>query len=123
MDDEETRVAVSDEETEVHAKPLFCLRVSQEGQAGPSLHRFFKPEVSIGRGGKSVPVDLALSEDREISRLHAVVRRTPDGFVVIMKGKNPILVGGREIHPGEEQAVGLSEPIQIGKYQLTLAEE
>jgi len=79
--------------------------------------------VSIGRGGKNVSVDVVLPEDREISRLHALVRRTPEGFVIIMRGKNPMLVGGQELHPGEEVTIGLGESIQIGSYQLSLGED
>jgi hypothetical protein len=122
-DDEATHVLAQDEETDVHTQPLFCLRVTREGEPEPKLYPFFKAEISIGRGGKNVSVDVVLPEDREISRLHALVRRTPEGFLVIMRGKNPMFVGERELHPGEEVMVGPGESIRIGSYRLSLGKE
>src|SRR5207237_10100936 len=38
-----------------------------------------KPEITIGRGSKSVSVDLPIKGDPEVSRVHAVLTRDPAG--------------------------------------------
>jgi hypothetical protein len=119
-DDDLTVVVTSDEETEVHTQSLYSIRVTREGQAESAVHPCFKSEVSIGRGGKQVLVDVPLPDDREISRLHAVLRRTPEGFVAIMRGKNPMFVGGQELRPGDEVVVNPGESIRIGSYCLSV---
>lgn len=57
-----------------------------------------KPEITIGRGSRSITVDLPLKGDPEVSRVHAVLTRENEGrYWVVPKGRNPTLVGGREI--------------------------
>lgn len=63
-----------------------------------------KPEITIGRGSRSITVDLPLKGDPEVSRVHAVLSRENDGrYWIVSKGRNPTLVGGREV-PREERA-------------------
>jgi FHA domain-containing protein len=62
-----------------------------------------KPEITIGRGSRSITVDLPLKGDPEISRVHAVLTRENDGsYWIVPKGRNPLLINGREI-PREER--------------------
>jgi len=63
-----------------------------------------KAEITIGRGSRSITVDLPLKGDPEISRVHAVLTRDNNGrYWLVSKGRNPTLVGGREL-PREERA-------------------
>lgn len=62
-----------------------------------------KPEITIGRGSRSITVDLPLKGDPEVSRVHATLTRENDGrFWFVPKGRNPTLVNGREL-PREER--------------------
>lgn len=119
-DDESTHLLIDDEATVVRRDPLFYILVRSENSSRPHLQKIFKPQVRIGRGGKRVPVDVALPEDRQVSRLHAILRQKPDGFEITMKGKNPMLVGERRVQPGETVSVGPGESIRIGVYTLRL---
>lgn len=63
-----------------------------------------KAEITIGRGSRSITVDLPLKGDPEVSRVHAVLTRENDGrYWIVSKGRNPTMVGGREV-PREERA-------------------
>jgi FHA domain-containing protein len=63
-----------------------------------------KPEITIGRGSRSITVDLPLKGDPEVSRVHATLTRENDGrFWLVPKGRNPTLVSAREL-PREERA-------------------
>lgn len=116
--DEATHVLADDELTEVRRRPLFRLEVRREGGSQPVTHHIFKSVVRIGRGGKSVPVDVRLPDDREISRLHAVLRQTAQGYDVKMEGKNPMFVAGHELAPGGSATAQPGDPIKIGVYTL-----
>ena len=62
-----------------------------------------KPEITIGRGSRSITVDLPLKGDPEISRVHATLTREDDGrYWLVSKGRNPTLVAGREL-PREQR--------------------
>jgi hypothetical protein len=63
-----------------------------------------KPEVTIGRGSRSITVDLPLKGDPEVSRVHAILTRENDGrYWLVPKGRNPLLINGREV-PREQRA-------------------
>lgn len=62
-----------------------------------------KSEITIGRGSRSISVDLPLKGDPEVSRVHAILTRENDGrYWIVSKGRNPLLINGREI-PREER--------------------
>ncbi|MBI3949591.1 MAG: FHA domain-containing protein [Acidobacteria bacterium] len=118
--DEATVVVSDDELTEIRRRPLFHIEVSRDDGSAPTVHAIFKPEVRIGRGGKSVRVDVPLSEDREISRLHAILNQAAEGYEIHMKGKNPMIVAGAELQPGDSVAVRPGDLIKIGTYTLKI---
>ena len=73
-----------------------------------------KPEITIGRGSRSITVDLPLKGDPEVSRVHAVLNRENDGrYWIVAKGRNPTLVGGREIPRDERSEVKPDQKIAI----------
>jgi hypothetical protein len=116
--DEVTQVVADEEMTEVRRRPLFRLELWREGIAEPIVHPIFKSEVRLGRGGKRVPVDVVLPDDREISRLHAILRQTATGYDITMEGKNPMFVAGHELAPGGSATAQPGDPIKIGIYTL-----
>lgn len=62
-----------------------------------------KSEITIGRGSRSITVDLPLKGDPEVSRVHAMLTRENDGrYWIVSKGRNPLLINGREV-PREER--------------------
>ncbi len=80
-----------------------------------------KPEVSIGRGSKSVAVDLAIKGDPEVSRLHATLTRDEEGrFWLTAKGRNPTLIAGREAPREERVEVRADEKLDMGSYSLRI---
>jgi len=80
-----------------------------------------KPEITIGRGSKSVAVDFPIKGDPEVSRLHATLARDPDGrFWLTAKGRNPTFVGGREAPREERIAVAPDDKIELGSFTLRI---
>lgn len=84
-------------------KELYSVEIWKDG-VRESVVPITKQEITIGRGSRSITVDLPLKGDPEISRVHAVLTRENDGrYWIVSKGRNPTLVAGREL-PREERA-------------------
>jgi hypothetical protein len=82
---------------------LYTIEVWKDG-VREAVVPITKPEITIGRGSRSITVDLPLKGDPEVSRVHALLTRENDGrYWLTPKGRNPTLVGGREL-PREERA-------------------
>ncbi|HEY0100761.1 MAG TPA: FHA domain-containing protein [Pyrinomonadaceae bacterium] len=80
-----------------------------------------KPEISIGRGSKSVAVDLPIKGDPEVSRVHAMLSRDPEGkFWLTAKGRNATLVSGVEAPRDESVPVAPDDKIEICSYTLRI---
>lgn len=80
-----------------------------------------KAEITIGRGSRSISVDLPLKGDPEISRVHALLNREEDGsYWVTPKGRNPTLVSGREIPREERSRVQPDEKIEICSFTIRI---
>jgi len=80
-----------------------------------------KPEITIGRGSRSITVDLPLKGDPEISRVHAILTREGDGrYYLQAKGRNSTLVGSREIPTGERMEVQPDQKIGICNFVLRI---
>ncbi|MDQ5844465.1 MAG: DUF3662 and FHA domain-containing protein [Acidobacteriota bacterium] len=80
-----------------------------------------KPEITIGRGSRSITVDLPLKGDPEISRVHAVLTRENDGrYWLVPKGRNPTLVAGRELPREERAEVQADQKIAICNFVLRI---
>ena len=83
-----------------------------------------KPEITIGRGSKSVSVDLPLKGDPEISRVHATLTLDDQGrFWLTPKGRNPTLVSGRELPREQRTVVQPDEKIAICAYTLRIQQK
>ena len=80
-----------------------------------------KPEITIGRGSKSVAVDLPIKGDPEVSRVHATLSRDPEGkFWLTAKGRNATLISGTEAPRDESVPVAPDDKIEICSYTLRI---
>lgn len=112
-DSEVTRVAVRQPE-------LYSLEVWRNG-VRQSVVPITQPELSIGRGSKSVAVDLPIKGDPEVSRLHATIERDDQGrYWFTPKGRNPTYVDGREIPREERVQVQPDQKIEIASFTLRI---
>jgi len=99
---------------------LFSIEVWREGVRQAVLP-ITKAEITIGRGSRSVSVDLPLKGDPEISRVHAVLARDESGqYWITPKGRNPTIVAGREVTREERSPVAPDEKIEICSYSLRI---
>jgi hypothetical protein len=99
---------------------LYAIELWREG-VRQSVVKITKPEITIGRGSRSVAVDLPLKGDPEISRVHATLFFDDQGhFWLTSKGRNPTLISGREIPREERTAVQPDEKIGICSFTLRI---
>jgi FHA domain/Protein of unknown function (DUF3662) len=110
------------EVTKVSARPqeLYSVEVWRGG-VRQSVVPVTKPEITIGRGSKSVTVDLPIKGDPEVSRSHATLERDNTGrYWFTPKGRNPTFVGGREVPREERVEVRPDEKIEIASFTLRI---
>ena len=110
------------EATVVRKRPveLYSVEIWRNG-ARQQVVPITKPEITIGRGSRSVAVDLPLTGDPEVSRLHAVLARDDKGrFWLTHKGRNPTLVNGREVARDEPTPVSPDDKIDICSFTLRI---
>jgi hypothetical protein len=99
---------------------LFSIEIWREG-VRQSVIKITKPEITIGRGSRTIAVDLPLKGDPEISRVHALLTFDDQGRYWIMpKGRNPTLVSGREIPREQRTVVQPDEKIGICSFTLRI---
>src|SRR3954451_21587013 len=80
-----------------------------------------KPEITIGRGSRSVTVDLPIKGDPEVSRIHATLERDGGGqFWFTPKGRNPTLVNGQEVPREQRTPVAPDNKIEICTFTLRI---
>jgi hypothetical protein len=86
-----------------------------------SVVKITRPEITIGRGSRSVAVDVPLKGDPEISRVHATMTFDDQGrFWLTSKGRNPTLVSGKELPREERTMVQPDEKIGICSFTLRI---
>ena len=110
------------EVTKVSARPqeLYSVEVWRNG-VRQSVVPVTKAEITIGRGSKSVTVDLPIKGDPEVSRSHATLERDNTGrYWFTPKGRNPTFVGGREVPREERVEVRPDEKIEIASFTLRI---
>src|SRR5258708_6698596 len=101
------------EQTVVRARPTVLYQVEVWRD---SLRELVVPisknEITIGRGSRTVTVDLPLKGDPEVSRVHATMNLDGEGrYWLVAKGRNPTLVNGLEIPRGEPVEVAPGQKI------------
>jgi hypothetical protein len=78
-----------------------------------------KPEITIGRGSRSVTVDLPLKGDPEVSRIHAILTRDDNGqFWITPKGRNLTLLNGQELPRDQRTQLNPDSKIEICSFNL-----
>ena len=110
--------------TRVTARPavpvLYSVEVWRNGQR-QTVEPVSKQEITIGRGSKSVSVDLPIKGDPEVSRSHATLELDNTGrYWFTPKGRNPTFVGGREVPREERVEVLPDQKIDIASYTLRI---
>ena len=118
----ETAEAGESEQTVVRARPaaLYSIEVWRNGVREAVLP-IMKAEVTIGRGSRSITVDVPIKGDPEVSRVHAVLSRDNEGrYWLVAKGRNPTLAGARELAREEPTEVAPDEKIAICNFVLRI---
>jgi hypothetical protein len=99
---------------------LYSMEVWRDG-VRETVVPISKPEITIGRGSRSITVDLPLKGDPEVSRVHAVLTRENDGrYWIVPKGRNPTLVSGRELPREDRTEVLPDQKIAICNFVLRI---
>ena len=115
----------NDDVTRVTARPapLYSIEIWRGG-VRETVVPIIKQEITIGRGSKSVAVDLPIKGDPEVSRLHATLARDDNGqFWLTAKGRNVTIVAGREAPRDERLKVAADDKIEIGSFALRIQPE
>jgi hypothetical protein len=110
------------EQTVVRARPveLYTIEIWKDG-VRQAVVPIMKTEISIGRGSRSITVDLPIKGDPEVSRVHATLMRSENGqYWLTSRGRNPTLLGGRELPRDERTAVAPDQKIGICSYTLRI---
>ena len=110
------------EQTIVRARPaeLYSVEVWREG-VRQAVVPILQPEITIGRGSRSVTVDLPLKGDPEVSRIHASLARDESGqYWITPRGRNPTLLAGRELPRDERTHVTPDDKIDICSFSLRI---
>lgn len=81
----------------------------------------FNKEISVGRGSKSKPVDIALTGDPEISRRHVkIVTDGAGGFWAVNEGRNPAMIATYELPEGQRVPLAPGTNLVICSYVLRI---
>ena len=81
----------------------------------------YQNQISIGRGSKSSPVDIALAGDPEISRRHlSLICDGAGNFSLINEGRNPATINNYELQIGQRINVSPGVPIAVCSYILRI---
>jgi hypothetical protein len=81
----------------------------------------FNKEISIGRGSRSKPVDIALPGDPEVSRRHLFILMDGEGkFWAINEGRNPAMINSYELPNGQRVPLDPGTSLAVGSYILRI---
>ena len=102
------------------ATALYSVEVWRDG-VREAVVPIMKNEITIGRGSRSISVDLPIKGDPEVSRVHAVMSRDNEGrYWLVAKGRNPTLVNGRELPREEPTEVAPDQKIAICNFVIRI---
>jgi hypothetical protein len=103
-----------------HTPELYRLEVWRGG-VRQLVMPISQTEISIGRGSKSKPVDVALAGDPEISRRHlTLIYDGQENFSIVNEGRNPAMVNNYELPSGQKVSVSAGVPIAVCSYLLRI---
>jgi hypothetical protein len=118
----ETGAGEQSEQTVVRPriKELYTVEVWKDG-VRESVVPITKSEITIGRGSRTITVDLPLKGDPEVSRVHAILTRENDGrYWLVSKGRNPTTVAGRDLPREERTEVMPDQKIAICNFIIRI---
>ena len=110
------------EQTVVRVRPtvLYQIEVWRDSLR-ESVVPISKSEITIGRGSRTVSVDLPIKGDAEVSRVHATLTLDDEGhYWIVAKGRNATLVNGHELPRGERVEVAPDQKIAICNFVLRI---
>ena len=95
--------------------------IRYEDDSGPQVYHMMQDEISIGRGGDDVLVNLALYANDEVSREHLRVRRDAarGGFLIVDNSMNGTWLNGKRLTRGQEEKLPSPATISVAEI-LTL---
>jgi len=98
------RVARDRESTRRQPDRIFA-EIRYQDDSGPQTYFMMQNEISIGRGGEDLWVDVPLYASEEISREHLRLRRDPSSgaFSIIDSSRNGTWLNGRRLARGAEE--------------------
>ena len=110
------------EQTIVRARPIVLYQVEiWRNGVREAVVPVLKNEITIGRGSRSVSVDLPIKGDPEVSRVHATLALADEGrYLLTAKGRNPTFVNGQEIPRGEPVEIVPDQKIAICAFVLRI---
>ncbi|MDM7922915.1 MAG: DUF3662 domain-containing protein [Pyrinomonadaceae bacterium] len=119
-------VPITQEDVEVmtsvrpRASELYKLEI-WHGGVRQNVVPIFSKEISVGRGSKSKPVDIALSGDPEISRRHLrIIADGSGGFWAVNEGRNPAMIANYELPEGQRVPLTPGTSLAICSYVLRI---
>jgi hypothetical protein len=110
------RVVRDRESTRLRSGPVYA-EIRYQDDSGPQTFLVTQNEVSIGRGGEDLWVDLALYTTEEISREHLRLRRDPGSgeFKITDLSRNGTWVNGRRVAGNVEVALPQRAEISLAE--------
>jgi hypothetical protein len=114
--------ASESEQTVVRPKAmaLYSVEIWRSG-VREAVVPIMKHEITIGRGSRSITVDLPIKGDPEVSRVHALLSRDNEGrYWLVAKGRNPTTVNGKELTREEPTEVTPDEKIAICNFVIRI---
>jgi len=95
--------------------------IRYQDDSGPQTYFLTQDEISIGRGGEDLWVDLPLYTNEEVSRDHLRLRRDPStgSFTLVDKSRNGTWLNGRRLARGAEEKlpdraeIGLADVVKL----------
>jgi hypothetical protein len=113
-----TSVRVSrDREATRRQAPRVFAEIQYRDDTGPQTYFVTQDEVSIGRGGEDLWVDLPLYTSDDVSREHLRLRRDPNtgGFTITDKSRNGTWLNGKRLSRDVEAQVGERAEIKVAE--------
>ena len=110
------RVARDRESTRRQPDQVFG-EIRYQDDSGPQTYFITQNEISVGRGGEDLWVDLPLYTSDEVSREHLRLRRDPSSgaFAILDKSRNGTWLNGRRLAPGVEEPLPERAEIRIAE--------
>ena len=98
--------------------------IRYEDDSGPQSYFVTQNEITIGRGGEDLSVDLPLYANDEVSREHLRLRRDPatGSFTVADNSRNGTWLNGRKLRKGVEEPLPDRARIRVAEV-ITLSFE